>query len=292
MIEAGRIGPGREYKVVRGAYDQSREYDAVVLHFHTHGDTANRRRMLRAARKKGIGVVGITDHDSTTQLRKARRGRNFPTIINGVEVTASNGEHVVHVTVYGNNIESPPGRPGEFSPQQVNSWAHEQGAVTAVPHPGMSVISITPDELAIVQNDPDPTNRFDFGEIVNGSALRYDAWIEEHPRFYRLIERFLPQAPGPNENEKAEKILNEYVDELPFFGASDAHDRRGVATVINLVPKGQDPLEAIRRRDVVILQKNVIDPLRTLPFVWGILKGELFTHGASKLPKKMRRHIS
>lgn len=103
------------------------------LHVHSnysdgHDDV---RTILKAARKRGLDGIAITDHDSLGGSRAARRtirDLNFEMIIiPGAEVTTSRG----HLLALGINEIPKRG----LTPEETTEVVHDQGGITVVPHP-------------------------------------------------------------------------------------------------------------------------------------------------------------
>ncbi len=103
------------------------------LHVHSnysdgHDDV---KTILKAARKRGLDGIAITDHDSLGGSRAARRiinDLNFDMIIiPGAEVTTSRG----HLLVLGVNEIPKRG----LTPEETTEAAHDLGGITVVPHP-------------------------------------------------------------------------------------------------------------------------------------------------------------
>ncbi len=103
------------------------------LHVHSncsdgHDDV---RTILRAAVRRGLAGLSITDHDTLQGSLKAtkiiREERLDLILIPGAEVTTSEG----HLLVLG--VQELP--PRGHSPEETTKMAREQGGITIVPHP-------------------------------------------------------------------------------------------------------------------------------------------------------------
>jgi predicted metal-dependent phosphoesterase TrpH len=103
------------------------------LHVHSnysdgHDDV---KTILKAARKRGLDGIAITDHDSLGGSRAARRIikdlRLKMILIPGAEVTTAAG----HLLVLG--VEDIPKR--GLTPEETTERAHDLGGITVVPHP-------------------------------------------------------------------------------------------------------------------------------------------------------------
>jgi predicted metal-dependent phosphoesterase TrpH len=102
---------------------------------HVHSNCSDGRDsvecILRAAVRRGLAGLSITDHDtlrgSELALRIIREEKLELVLIPGAEVTTSEG----HLLCLG--IEELPAR--GLSPEETAELAHEQGGIAIVPHP-------------------------------------------------------------------------------------------------------------------------------------------------------------
>lgn len=103
------------------------------LHVHSsysdgHDDV---KTILKAAKKKGLDGISITDHDTLSGSIAAQRAvkdlKLDMIILPGVEVTTDKG----HLLALG--VEEAPKR--GLSPEETADHAHDQGGITIVPHP-------------------------------------------------------------------------------------------------------------------------------------------------------------
>jgi len=103
------------------------------LHIHSNYSDGRARveDILRMARRRGLGGVAITDHDTLKGSEVARRisGTLYKdlVVIKGAEITTSEG----HLLALGID-ELPPLR---HSPEETIQAVHELGGITVVPHP-------------------------------------------------------------------------------------------------------------------------------------------------------------
>jgi len=83
----------------------------VDLHTHTvASDGSDRpRELVAAAAAAGVGVLAVTDHDSVAGVAEARAAgeRLGVEVLAGCELTATVGDRVVHVLVYGEGLVEP-----------------------------------------------------------------------------------------------------------------------------------------------------------------------------------------
>ncbi len=103
------------------------------LHVHSsysdgHDDV---KTILKAAKKRGLDGISITDHDTLGGSIAAQRAvkdlKLDMVILPGVEVTTDKG----HLLALG--VEEAPKR--GLSPEETADAAHDQGGITIVPHP-------------------------------------------------------------------------------------------------------------------------------------------------------------
>lgn len=103
------------------------------LHIHSNcsDGRASVEEIIKAARRRGLDGIAITDHDTMKGVPLGRRyikDRKLDLIlIPGVEVSTSEG----HLIVLG--VEEPPQK--RMSPEETIERAHELGGIADVPHP-------------------------------------------------------------------------------------------------------------------------------------------------------------
>jgi predicted metal-dependent phosphoesterase TrpH len=79
------------------------------LHVHTTASDGQYTpsQLVALARKRGLDVLGITDHDTTDGIPEARRAAgNSPTIIPGIELSAEDESGDVHILGYFLDIDN------------------------------------------------------------------------------------------------------------------------------------------------------------------------------------------
>ena len=81
----------------------------IDLHTHTCLSDGNLtpEELLREAREAGIGILAITDHNSTGDLTAWRAAFPELTLIQGAEITCRYLQHELHVVALGINPENP-----------------------------------------------------------------------------------------------------------------------------------------------------------------------------------------
>jgi len=103
------------------------------LHIHsTYSDGhADVKDIIKAAKRRGLDGIALTDHDTMRGIPAARkyiRDRRLDLIlIPGIEVTTSEG----HLLVLG--VEKAPEK--KLSPEETIEMAHDLGGIADVPHP-------------------------------------------------------------------------------------------------------------------------------------------------------------
>ena len=103
------------------------------LHIHSNysDGKADVKEIIKAAKRRGLDGIALTDHDTTRGISAARKYIHEQKIdlvlIPGVEVSTSEG----HLLVLG--VEEPPQR--KRSPEETIEAAHDMGGITDVPHP-------------------------------------------------------------------------------------------------------------------------------------------------------------
>jgi 3',5'-nucleoside bisphosphate phosphatase len=84
---------------------------AVDLHAHTLASDGSDRpeELVAAAAAAGVGTLAVTDHDTVAAVAEARAAgeRLGVEVLAGCEVTATVGDRVVHVLVYGEGLLEP-----------------------------------------------------------------------------------------------------------------------------------------------------------------------------------------
>jgi 3',5'-nucleoside bisphosphate phosphatase len=98
--------------VARGRGARGAPAGALVdLHTHTlASDGGDRpRELVAAAAAAGVGVLAVTDHDTVAAVAEARAaGQGLGVeVVAGCELTASVGDRVVHVLLYGDGLLEP-----------------------------------------------------------------------------------------------------------------------------------------------------------------------------------------
>ncbi len=176
--------------------------------------------MVRAAKRRGLGAVAITDHDSCAGIERARKeGRQIGVVvIPGCEVSSRQG----HILAYGIEEQIPPGLSAEETVERI----HEAGGIAVAAHPFSGFgVSLMFDVL----DAP-----FDAVEVWNASVM--DWW----------------------QNALAEKLAARLG--VPGTAGSDAHSAEMVGYGVVDLPEGDadDLIEAIRKGDVRVVRREII----------------------------------
>ena len=193
----------------------------VELHCHTvasHDGHITFDGLVRVARRRGIDVVAITDHDTidgAVEFRRfaERRGAG-PWIVVGEERTLEDGSHVI----------------GLFLREAIRSTTladaareiAEQGGICVLPHPFRRRDGVLRDD--------------------GGAALVRDLVSDGAPSSL-AFEIFNPKC-SPEENRRARELLG---SGLAVVGGSDAHYEADVGECVNLVAYETDTETSVRR---------------------------------------------
>jgi predicted metal-dependent phosphoesterase TrpH len=171
----------------------------VDLHCHTNASfdcLASPESVVRAAAKRGLTHLAITDHD---KIDGALRGRDAApdglTVIVGEEVKTADGDLIALFL----ERAVAPGRPARDTIAEVR----EQGGVVGIPHP------------------------FD---RYRGSMLK-DPGLEAIGQLVDWVEAYNARVVGGNGNERAAAFARELG--LPGVAASDAHSVVEVGVAYN-----------------------------------------------------------
>ncbi len=176
--------------------------------------------MVRAAKRRGLEAVAITDHDSCAGIERAREeGRRIGVVvIPGCEVSSRQG----HILAYGIEEQIPPGLSVEETVERI----HEAGGIAVAAHPFSGFgVSLMFDVL----DAP-----FDAVEVWNASVM--DWW----------------------QNALAEKLAARLG--VPGTAGSDAHSVEMVGYGVVDLPEGDadDLIEAIRKGDMRVVRREII----------------------------------
>ncbi len=103
----------------------------ILADFHCHtwasyDSLMSPRDLVRAAVRRGLGCLAITDHNSMASVREVQETAPF-TVIAGEEVKTPYGE------IIGLFLQEK--IPGGLSPQETCQRIHAQGGLVVVPHP-------------------------------------------------------------------------------------------------------------------------------------------------------------
>lgn len=193
----------------------------IELHCHTvasHDGHITFDGLVRVARRRGIDVVAITDHDTiegAVEFRMFAERRDVgPRIVVGEERTLEDGSHVI----------------GLFLREAVRSSTlaeavreiAEQGGICVLPHPFRRRDGVLREGAV-------------GGDIATGP--------EEIAGLARAFEIFNPKC-SPEENRRARELLG---TGLAVVGGSDAHYEADVGECVNVVAYETDVETSLRR---------------------------------------------
>ncbi len=182
----------------------------VDLHVHTtYSDgVSTPREVLEEARRRGLGGIAITDHDTArgacAALEDARRLGIV--LIPGVEVSAREA----HVLLLGVDCSEPPAVRKGMGVEEVLDLARDNGYVAVLAHP-FSRLGIAPYPVVRM---PHALRRFDLVEVLNGKSL-----MLSNRRAMRLAQRI----------------------GKPGVAGSDAHVAASVGVVRTALPNLENP---------------------------------------------------
>ena len=119
----------------------------IDLHVHTnHSDsTSSVKKILEAARERGLDGIAVTDHSMINACAEASTSAPDLVIIPGVEVETDEG----HVLVLG--VKNPP--PKGTSIDEVVEYAEQEGGVIVIPHPSLPFISVREEVIERIRPD-------------------------------------------------------------------------------------------------------------------------------------------
>ncbi len=202
----------------------------ITAEFHCHTvyshDSSNRLpQLLEAVRRRGIGKLAITDHNTIRGALKARE-LDPELVVVGEEILTTQGE----LLVYFLTEEVPP----HLTPEMTIAHLREQGAFIAVPHPfdRMRHGWREADLEAILPH-------VDALEVFNARCLR--AGINAHARQFAEV-RGIPMLAGSDAHALVE--LGLATMRLPDF--SDADGLRAALISAEINGKLLSPLDHFR----------------------------------------------
>ena len=211
-----------------------REFIHCDIHMHTDhsSDCATSvDTLLKAAKKRGLNAIAITDHNEISGAIEAKAQAEDIQVIVGEEIkTASQGE------VIGLFLEEKIPRGLTF--KETISEIRKQGGLVYVPHPFDRFHSV-----------PDYENLLKFIDEID------------------IIEVFNPRIAIPTFNEEAERFAAKY--RIVAAAGSDSHVAQGLGTVkIRMRDfKGPDEfMESLREADIVRKRRNLLY-VQTLKFL-------------------------
>jgi len=179
----------------------------IDLHTHTcysfDSDTAV-DQLIHAAEDAGLDAVAITDHDSISAVRLARKLTDKMTIIPGMEISTWKGTHIIGLflkdKIFSRDIF------------EVIDEIHEQGGLVMLPHPFRQssgfIYARDKHQLYSADEAREILSRIDLVEVINincktEALIDADNFFSCHPD--------IPQAAG-SDAHSPEAVGKAYVD--------------------------------------------------------------------------------
>jgi predicted metal-dependent phosphoesterase TrpH len=178
----------------------------VDLHNHTHyspDSILSPRSFVREARRRGLDVVAVTDHNTTSGALAVRELSEKPVII-GEEVKSADGE-ILGLFL---SEDVPKGLPASETIARINA----QGGVVGVPHPFDSLRSALHEDVMLTLVD-----QIDFIEALNARMV-FSAHNDKARDF--AASHDLPTTAGSDAHSPWE-VGHCYVEMPPFEGPTD-----------------------------------------------------------------------
>ena len=196
----------------------------VDLHNHTHyspDSILSPKQFVREARRRGLDVVAVTDHNTIRGALAVRELADFPVIV-GEEVRSNDGEIL---GLFLSN-EIPKGLPAGDTIERIK----DQGGIVGVPHPFDSLRSALREDALLAHID-----QMDFIEALNARMV-FSSHNDKAREF--AAEHGLPVTAGSDAHSPWE-VGRVWAEMPPFEGATDfvAALRQG-----NLVGRLSTPL--------------------------------------------------
>ena len=203
----------------------------VELHCHTVASPDGHITvdgLVRTARRRGIDVVAITDHDTidgALDVRRFAERRDVGLrIVVGEERTLADGSHVIGLFLE-EAIRS------DTLPEAARE-IDEQGGICVLPHPFRRRDGVLRDGSAAVRAEDDGGVTAVLGELAARDTASPLAF-----------EIFNPKC-SLDENERARELLG---SGLAVVGGSDAHYEADVGECVNVVAYDTDVESSLRR---------------------------------------------
>lgn len=240
------------------------------LHLHEAGDTTDTpTRIVRAAIRRGLDLIAVTNHDDPDGYERAskirdrlsmRRG-DTPrlTVLRAAEVTAANNQHVL---VYNLKSRISIG----LSLPKLLEEVDRQGSIASMAHPELEGISPRKKDIEGLLGADNPTFAL---EVHNGGAALIDL-----TRDFRLPGFIRRRIPAAGSNEEAKTIFDTFKDKfLGATGGSDAHNARHVGDVVTCYPSDMDVFDAIRNGKSVVMERRRLPRATATNLVVGTVRG-------------------
>jgi len=177
----------------------------VDLHVHTtySGDSlTSLTEVVRWARRRDLGAVAITDHDTIEGAVALSKSAEIPVIV-GEEVCTQSGE------ICGLFLRE--AIPSGLSPRETVERIHDQGGLVYVPHPMDRIRQSTLEFAALL----DIVDAVDILEVLNArvTVAIDNRHADDVARAYRLLRG------AGSDAHQASEIGHAYVEMAPFDSA-------------------------------------------------------------------------
>lgn len=279
---------------------------AADLHVHVNpGADAvrNTEDILDDAARQGVDIVGLTDHDMTHHIPDAIEiARKIGIkLIPGVESTAISELMYDlkrkqwaprHIRIWNFSGESSPpltNAPVSELLREVNSRRRSQtgweDVMVSIAHPELGDISMTEAEIVALiaawgRDGANIRDKFNI-EVHNGASVHVDnvsrtvrKLIGKHRLLQGLSGRVENVLPSYSSNKRAKVIFQKYQHLLGGVDAgSDSHGLHVGEVVVFHDPK-VPTAQAVRNRQVAIMEQRVLRPMTLDEFTVGKYKGD------------------
>ena len=290
MIEAVELQ--KKYRLVHGEPSNiSGQMKMADLHVHEGGDTTDTPwRIVRAAVRRGLDLIAVTNHDNAfgyerasrmrDRIEKKREGNHHLTIIRAAEVTAEDNRHVL---VYNLKHNVPVGSPLPRLLEEVD----KQDATASMAHPELGSFSPTEKDIEELLEGDNPPFAL---EVHNGGARQIDRYSPTVEKYgcMPVVSFIKNRLPKTGSNSKAHEVFERFKDSLlGATGGSDAHSARHVGDVITCYPAEMELFDAIEKGKSVVMEHKKPKRATGTNLAIGTLRGIILDNKRKKVSSKM-----